>query len=224
MKLLLTSNGIENNEIASALTELVGKPASDIKIVFIPTAANTEAGDKTWLIEHLMKCKEQGYAEIAIVDIAAVEKDIWFPQFENADVICFGGGDQQYLADKLKESGAGAHLPALLATRVYMGISAGSMVAGDFMPLEVLKIVYHYYPDSYFKDWNPETLSEPLHLAPLVFIPHMNSPHFQRIKEDTILPLQGKMSVPIYALDDQSALKITDSEIEVVGGGEYVQV
>lgn len=224
MKLLLTSNGLENDGIYNALIELVGKPAGEIKVVFVPTAANPETGDKSWLVEHYQKFYDRRFAEFAIVDIAVVGKDIWLPELTNADVICMGGGDQQYLAEKLTETGVAAELPSLLTTRVYMGISAGSMVAGQFMPLDVLKIVYHYYPDSFFSEWNPHLLAEPLKLVPIVFIPHMNSPHFQRIKEETILPLKGKISVPTYALEDQAALKVIDGTIEVVGTGEHVVV
>ena len=53
MKLLLTSAGITNNSIKDALAGLIGKRFSDSKMVFIPTAANVEEGDKGWLIDDL---------------------------------------------------------------------------------------------------------------------------------------------------------------------------
>ena len=40
MKLLLTSAGLTNQTIVKALDELVGKPLDQLKIAFIPTAAN----------------------------------------------------------------------------------------------------------------------------------------------------------------------------------------
>lgn len=46
MRLLLTSAGITNRLIANALVSMVGKDARDIKVAFIPTAANVEEGDK----------------------------------------------------------------------------------------------------------------------------------------------------------------------------------
>ena len=53
MKLLLTSGGITNKSIADALFELVGKKPEDTALVFIPTAANVETGDKSWFINDL---------------------------------------------------------------------------------------------------------------------------------------------------------------------------
>lgn len=54
MKLLLTSAGITNKSIAKAVLDLTGLPAKEIKLVFIPTAANVEEGDKEWLIDDLV--------------------------------------------------------------------------------------------------------------------------------------------------------------------------
>jgi peptidase E len=57
MKLLLTSAGITNKSIADALFDLVGKKSEDTSLVFIPTAANVEMGDKTWFIDNLIDLK-----------------------------------------------------------------------------------------------------------------------------------------------------------------------
>ena len=53
MKLLLTSGGMRNPTLTNALLELIGKPANEIKVAFIPTAMNTEPGDKgaVWSID-----------------------------------------------------------------------------------------------------------------------------------------------------------------------------
>ena len=42
MKLLLTSAGITNRSIADTLLDMVDKDVKDIKVAFIPTAANVE--------------------------------------------------------------------------------------------------------------------------------------------------------------------------------------
>ena len=53
MKLLLTSSGFTNKSIANALLEFAGKPFKELKLVFVPTAANVESGGKEWLINDL---------------------------------------------------------------------------------------------------------------------------------------------------------------------------
>ncbi|MBL7045238.1 MAG: Type 1 glutamine amidotransferase-like domain-containing protein, partial [Parcubacteria group bacterium] len=195
MKLLLTSSGLTNQSIAQALLDLVELPAEEIKLIFIPTAANVEKGDKGWLVEDLLNLKKQGYESVDIVDIASVPKEELQTPLEASNVICFGGGNQQYLAKVLRESGVGELLPELLKTRTYVGISAGSMVAGQFASPEGLKLVY---PDEQI----PEKIEQPLGFVDHVFIPHLNSEHFLYARKDKIENLKKIVGYPIYALDD----------------------
>src|SRR5680860_576655 len=128
MKLLLTSNGLSNQSIVNALFELTGKPASETTIVFIPTAMNVARGGKNWFINDLYNIKKQGFKFIDIVDISALPKEIWLPKIESGDVLFFSGGNTYHLMYWLKESGLAELLPELLKTRVYAGISAGSII------------------------------------------------------------------------------------------------
>ena len=217
MKLLLTSSGITNKSIAKAVTDLVGRSAEDINVVFVPTAANVEGGEKLWLINDLLNFKNQGYKSIDIIDIAAVAKNIWLPRLEKADLICFGGGNEQFLAKVMRESGFSDVAQELLQSRVYMGISAGSMVAGQFLSKKLLNVVY---PEDAFEG----ELEKPLGIANLNFLPHLNSEWFQNVRKDIISSLKPELSYPLYALDDNSALQITDGEIKVVSEGEYLKV
>jgi len=179
MKLLLTSAGIRNKTIADAILDLVGVPANEVKLVFVPTAANLEKSGKGWLIDDLRHFQEQDYGFIDIVDISAIPEDKWRPRLEKANLICFGGGDEQYLAKMISESGLGATLPELLETRVFMGISAGSMVAGKFMPGEVFKQVYP-------KEQREKELEPSLDFVDLIIIPHLNSDHFPQSRKEIL--------------------------------------
>ncbi len=136
MKFLLTSSGITNKSIAAALFELAGKAAGDTSLVFIPTAANVEPGDKSWLIENLWELKQLNFRSIDIADISAVGKEVWLPKIEQADVIFFGGGSTYHLMEWINRSGLAELLPELLKTRVYVGLSAGSMVACNALVTE----------------------------------------------------------------------------------------
>lgn len=214
MKLLLTSAGITNKSIAKALIDLIGKPASEISVLFIPTAANTVEGDKGWLIDNLDDFKKQEYKSIDILDIAGVPEKVWRPRMETADLICFGGGNEQYLAKVMRESGVDKVLPEFLKTRVYMGISAGSMVVGQFLSHDLMKVVY---PEEVF-----EELSQPLAYVGCLFIPHLNSDYFTQVRKEVLEKLKVDFTSPLYACDDNSALKIVDGKIEVISEGEYV--
>lgn len=216
MKFILTSAGITNKSIAKTVTELVGKPANKIKALFIPTAANLILDDKTWLIDNLIDFKKQEYESIDILDIASVSEKEWRPRFEKVDLICFGGGNEQYLAKVLLDSGVAKALPELLKTRVYMGISAGSMVAGQFLSKKLLNVVY---PEEMF-----EELALPLKFVNYLFIPHLNSKYFTHVRKDVLEKLRKDFSFPLYACDDASAITIVDGKVEVVGEGKTLNL
>src|SRR3989338_5386005 len=214
MKLLLTSGGITNTSIASALFDLVGKKPEDTSLVFIPTAANAEKGDKEWFIDDLVNLKKQNFKSIDIADISAVDEKIWRPKFEQADVLFFEGGNTYHLMEWLNKSGLASLLPKLLKNKVYVGVSAGSMVTNKDLALKISQIVYA-------EDLDKTEDMLGLHFVDFYFLPHLNSPDFKKLREDFIRKTVQGMTETIYALDDQSALKIVDGKIEVISEGKW---
>jgi dipeptidase E len=123
MKLLLTSSGLQNPTLIRALLDLANKPASKLKIAFIPTAMNTEPGDKSWAIAQMVRLQEMGVGQIDIVDVSAVPKKVWLPRLEESNVIFVNGGNTTHLMTCFNDSGLTTELPDLLKTRVYVGAS-----------------------------------------------------------------------------------------------------
>jgi dipeptidase E len=215
MKFLLTSNGLSNQSIADALFDLVGKPAEEVSIAFIPTAMNVGRGDKSWFINDLDNIRKQKPKLIDIVDISALPKDNWLPRLESMDVLFFSGGNTNHLMRWLKESGLADALPNLLQTRVYAGISAGSMVTNPSLALSSNdKKIYYEEKFGYRNE-------EALNLVEVYVRPHYNSEYFPDAKKAVIEEFAKNTAVPIYGLDDDSALKIVDGIIEVVSEGNY---
>ncbi len=212
MKLLLTSGGIANESMVKALRDLVGKDFTEAKLVFIPTAANVEGGDKWWLIKDLVKCKELGFKEVDIVDIAAVPQDVWQSRLERADVIMVGGGNTSYLMSQIKKSGLAKVLPDLLKTRVYVGISAGSMIVAPNLREKEMQRLY--------EEPIVEADNEGLGFVDFLIVPHMDSPYFPRASELIDEVAQG-IDTPLYALDDQTAVKVLDDKVEVISEGKW---
>ncbi len=211
MKFLLTSSGITNKSITNAVLELVGKPANEISVLFVPTAANPVVEDKSWLIENLSQFTKQGYHSIDMLDIAGLTEEEWRSHFEAANLICFGGGNEQYLAKAIRDSGLEKALPDLLKSRVYMGISAGSMVAGKFLSQKLMKMVY---PEEAFAELAPS-----LAYVDCLFVPHLNSPYFSKVRKEVLDSLKSEFTTTLYACDDNSAVKISDGKPEVVSEG-----
>lgn len=212
MKLLLTSAGLTNQSITKALYELLDKPKSKPKIAFIPTAANVEDGDKDWLINDLNNLVKANF-EVDIVDISAISKEIWLPRLQQSSIILFGGGNTFHLMYWLNKSGLNEELPQLLKTRVYAGISAGSCITGP--------TIYNSVQNLFDEKYNLKII-QGLNLVPFQFIPHLNSPHFSNITKNNLKKTSSSISDPIYALDDNSALKIINKKIQIITEGEYL--
>lgn len=214
MKLLLTSGGITNTSIANALFNLVGKRPEDTSLVFIPTALNIEKGDKEWFIDDLINLKKQNFKCIDIADISAVEEGIWRPKFEEADVLFFEGGNTYHLMEWINRSGLTVLLPEMLKTKVYVGVSAGSMVTNPDLALKISQIVYE-------EDFGKTEDMKGLGFVDFSFLPHLNSEHFKKLREDNIREVVRGMRKMVYALDDNSALKIVDGKVEVISEGKW---
>lgn len=215
MKLLLTSNGISNDSIAKALFDLVGKSAAETTIAFIPTAMNVEKGDKDWFIDDLINIKKQDVASIDIVDISALPKEIWLPRLEAVDVLFFSGGNTNHLMRWIKESGLEKLLPKLLESKVWVGISAGSMVTSPTLFLSSKDDKIYYEETFGYKN------EEALGLIDFYIRPHFNSPGFPHANKEYLEEVVKDTPAKIYGLDDNSAVKVIDGYIEVVSEGEW---
>jgi len=217
MRLLLTSGGIRNQSIAAALFDLVGKKAEDTSLVFIPTASNAEKGDKSWLIDDLVNLKKLNLKSIDIADISAVEGKVWKEKFQEADILFFEGGSTFHLMNWINKSGLAEILPEYLKTKVYVGVSAGSMVTNRNLDHKISQIVYD-------EDFDMTEDMKGLGLVDFYFLPHMNSGYFKKVREDFIKEKLAGMAEKIYALDDESALKIVDGKVEVVSEGDWMEI
>lgn len=186
MKLLLTSNGFSDQAIADTLFELVGKAPEETTLAFIPTASNVETGDKWWLINDLINIKKQNFKSVSVVDISAVPEDIWRPQLEEADVLFFEGGEQYHLMDWISKSGLIDLLPDMLETKVYVGLSAGSMVTAPNLDLRLSEKIYGEYAKT--------DSMQGLDLVDFYFLPHLNSPIFQSRIEENLRPAMEEIT------------------------------
>lgn len=214
MKLLLTSSGVTNKILATSLRKLLGKEFSDAKLAFIPTAANAEAGHKDWLIDNLVEFRDLGFAQVDIVDISAISEETWKERLNEADVLVFGGGNTFYLNDWVARSGLKGLLPEMLRTKVYVGISAGSMIATKDLSLSDSKKLYEENVGG-FED------NEGVGLVHFHIRPHFNSPHFPDVNSESLKEIADKLPETIYAIDDNSAIEVIDDEILVVSEGAW---
>ena len=206
MKLLLTSAGITNDSLANALKSLV---KGSIKIAFIPTAANVSDEKKDWLIRNFNECERLGTVDI--VDISALSKPVWLPRLKKANVIFVGGGKISYLMKCISSSGLKKELSPLLKSRVYVGISAGSIVTNKTLQ-----------PSSGFIFGNKEA-PEALGMVDFYIRPHMNAPNFRakKIDEENLDKIANRFNADLYAIDDNSAVLVNEGKIQVISEGTW---
>jgi dipeptidase E len=208
MKLLLTSAGIRNESLATALLSLVGMPAQDIKVAVIPTALNTEPGDKGWFFAHMTRLHKLGVGQIDIVDISALDKDLWLPRLEAANVIFVSGGNPKHLMQWINKSGLESGLKRLLEDRVYVGVSAGSYAVTPEIRTE-LNGVDETMPGLGYTNFN--------------VIAHYKNPAFPRAETRELVEARAAAYAhPVYVLDDESAVQFVDGTVTVISEGEYL--
>jgi dipeptidase E len=114
----------------------------------------------------------------------------------------------------INKSGLINYLSKLLENKVYVGLSAGSMVACKDLMLSTSQKVYE-------EDLDQTENMAGLNYVNFYFLPHLNSPYFPKVREENyIREVTKDVKEKIYVMDDNSAIKIDDGEIEVISEGK----
>ena len=207
MKLLLTSAGLGHKSLGAALVELVGKPASETKVGFVPTAANVEPRKKDWLINELLQLWRHGYSWIDVVDFSAPGVD-WRARLAEVDVLYLPGGDPYHLLHQMRQTGFADWLAEALKTKIYVGGSASAMVLAP--TIAIAEPVYEYASE--FKS----TDLTGLNYVDFELAPHCDMPTFAKVEA-----YAKTAQNPVYAIDDLSAILVVDQEVTVLSKGSW---
>jgi dipeptidase E len=132
-KILLTSAGFSNKNIEKAFLKLLPVRPKDAKALFIPTAAiYPDAAAMLPVCMQDLLCAGIPNENIVTYDL---DQPLEFKYAKQFHVIYFCGGDPQHLLNRIKESGFDFLLDMLLDQgTVYVGVSAGSIVAAENLP------------------------------------------------------------------------------------------
>lgn len=227
-KLLLTSSGVTNDSIHNALTDLLGKPISESTALYVPTAIYAYPIGITNGWEAMKWPSTLGWKSLGVLELSvlpSLPQAIWLPQVEATDVIIVGGGNKFYLSYWMEHSGLFDMLPRLLKQgKVYVGASAGSMMMtpGLNFDRDRLEKVDIYFDDEFNEEMPASAGSaKTLGLVDFVIRPHLQADYFPQATLENIEKWAAKTDHPLYGLDDQSALKVVDGDIEVVSSGEW---
>ena len=218
MKLLLTSAGLRNETLRQALRDLVGKPFEAANIVYLPTASVAEPGDHGWFVADLNRLYGLGWREFDILALNGLPRQMVLDRLRHADVIYVEGGNHYHLARSITENGLADDFLEVLESRVYVGVSAGSMifsrhlnehsaeVIGDGQDLHVL---------------GATTLEPPFGLFDWYLKPHLYSPFFPERVDAWAESIAARADFPLYFIDDETAIRVDGHEVEVVSEGRW---
>lgn len=218
MKLFLTSGGITNQSMISAIEELLGKPTSEATALVVPTGGYPNARGIDGAVKFITGQDENrppmvsiGWKSIGLLELTAlpsIDASIWKERLAVTDVLLVNGGDALYLAHWFKVSGVSPFirdLPNLL----YVGLSAGSMALTPRIGEE-------------FVGWNPDGRDDStLGLVDFSIFPHVDHPI---LPENTMAAAEewaGKLGNPAYAIDDATAIQVVDGVFTFVSEGNY---
>lgn len=219
MKLLLTSAGIRNASIHGALVDLLGKPIEECTALAIPTAGYALGGaQRAWAFvsggEPRCPMTGLGWKSVGILELTALPSlgaELWVPVVRSADVLLVNGGDALFLAHWMRESGLADVLPSLDDT-VWVGLSAGSMVMTPRIGQD--------FVDSY--SWRPPTGGdETLGLVDFAICPHLAPDGERGNSMAEAEAWASTMDVPAYAIDDETAISVTDDGVDVISEGHW---
>jgi dipeptidase E len=239
MNCLLTSSGIRNKSIRDALVDLLGKPIAESNALFIPTAIYPFPGGAgmAWQAicgKSASSLCQLGWKSLGVLELTAlpsIDKKAWVPSVENADALLFWGGDPVYLSYWMRESGLTELLPSLRREAVYVGVSAGSMAAssifgetfsnppnGNGIRFTSEDIVFATPKGEISRTF---VTTQGAGLVDFALIPHFDHADHPDASLANAEKWAAKLPVPVYAIDDETAIKVTGGTVDIVSEGHW---
>lgn len=206
MKLLLTSAGITTPAIADALAKLVGDGNKNVG--FITTAANVEPGNKDWYLSQITNLQKYGYNWIDVIDPSAPGVD-WRARMAEVGIVFVSGGNTFHLLDQVRKTGFDTWLAERRDDIVYVGVSAGSIIATPDIGISPV-------------DNGDENLPGITDLTGLGFVDFEISPHTpEMISVEANEGYAKTIAHKLYAINDRSAICVQGAQRELIVDGRY---
>ncbi len=203
MNLFLTSS---ISSVAFDILPKVRKLTDKKKLIFITTAGELETYATNWMDDDRRSLAEQAGFEVSSYTLTGKSPAQIQETFQDVGAICVNGGNNYYLMQQARLSGFDKIIPKLVADGlVYIGSSAGSMIAGPNFETNV---------DD--RGQAPEmTDFSGLHLTDVSVRPHWGSADFSELYEKEI-PLLNKSHEKLVLLNDDQYLHVKDDWYQIV--------
>jgi len=195
---------------------MLDKSVEETKIVFVTTSANGVAKDKRWLISIMNQLVKMNFKEISLLDFAGLPEGLSVARLEDADVIFFCGGNTYHLMYEIRKAHLQPVLEKLFKTRIFVGNSAGSIVAAPDLSLG------NPAQKAYSQERKNEITNESLSYVNFHMRPHFNvEGHPSTVEQVQEMIDKNNVIAPVYLIDDDTAIQVIDGEVEVISEGEW---
>lgn len=224
MKYLLTSGGVRNPSISEALVDLLGKPISESNALFIPTAIYPFPGSPYMAHDAIRgeasnpPAADLGWNSLGVLELSvlpSIREESWVPTVREADALVVWGGHVSFLHYWMRKSGL-ADLFSSLNNLVYLGVSAGSIVVTPYNCDAEFNV--KHVPDGSEIAVNTE---KALGLIDVALYPHLNRTDMPPTPLAEMEEWASNLPVPAYAIDDDTAIKVVDGDVEVISEGTW---
>ena len=158
---------------------------------------------------------ELGWKSVGMLELTAlpsIDKKYWVPRVQETDVLLVSGGDAAYLHHWIHQSGLADLLPSLNNT-VWVGMSAGSMV----MTPRIGEDFVSWKPPIGISTDGDKTLG----VVDFSIFPHLDNPDLPDNKMANAERWAAGMRALVYAIDDETAIKVVNGTAEVISEGHW---
>lgn len=206
-RLFLTSTGLPK-ETRDYFLRTLGKKPSELKVAFIPSAADPE-NDKWFVKAARDELIEIGF-QVEDVDLK-IDPALLKHKLEVVDIIYINGGNTFYLLEWVRKSGLAKYLEELINNgKIYIGVSAGSILV---------------CPSIELAGWDPgwdKNINNLRDTTGINIVPFAVSPHFTEEERAILERNRPNINYEIIAITDKQAILVEDEEYKIVGEGERI--
>jgi len=199
------------------LTSSVSRVAGDIakkiggaknkKILYIYTAGDKQRDEK-WQKDDRKALVKAGF-EVIDYTIVGKTKDTIQKDLKKVDIVYFGGGNVFYLLEQIQQTKCASVIRDFVNSgKIYIGTSAGSIVAGpDIYPVYILDKVKKAPKLKGYKG---------LGLVDFVIFPHWGSDHFRERYLNQRLENNYNLKNKLVLLNDYQYIQIEDDWLKII--------
>lgn len=192
--------------VLDRLIKNLNRSPKEMKVAFIPTAAEVEKGDLQWLKKDRDSLIHTGF-QVEDFTFTNQSSDQVKTALSEVDVIFMSGGNTFYLLQQIQKAEAGSIISELVNNgKIYIGSSAGSVVAGSSIEL------VRYLDDE--KDAPDLKGYEGLNLTDVSILPHWGSEHFMDRYMKTVKSFYQNNS-KVILLTDQQYVHVIDENYKI---------